>query len=380
MIQGKMIAMLLAGGQGSRLKALTQELAKPAVPFGGKYRIIDFPLSNCSNSNIFDVGILTQYKPYQLNGHIGIGSAWDLDRRSGGVRILPPYTNEEGGRWYRGTANAIYENLSFIDELDPEFVLILSGDHIYKMDYSIMLENHIEMNADATISVIEVPWEETSRFGILNCDAKGYITEFQEKPENAKSNLASMGIYIFNWAMLREYLVQDELDKSSENDFGKNIIPKMHADGKIMFAYRFDGYWKDVGTVKSYWEANMDLLNEENTLNLYDRNWRIYTKNRHLPPHYIAPESKVVNAMINEGCVIEGVVENSVLFNEVTIHPKAKVENSVLLSGVVVEEGAEIYNSVIMENVVVTAHKKIGKKHSKTIYLVSDNIVIESES
>lgn len=380
MIQGKMIAMLLAGGQGSRLKALTQELAKPAVPFGGKYRIIDFPLSNCSNSNIFDVGILTQYKPYQLNGHIGIGSAWDLDRRSGGVRVLPPYTNEEGGRWYRGTANAIYENLSFIDELDPEFVLILSGDHIYKMDYSLMLEKHIEMNADATISVIEVPWEETSRFGILNCDAKDYITEFQEKPENAKSNLASMGIYIFNWAMLREYLVNDELDKSSENDFGKNIIPKMHANGKNMFAYRFDGYWKDVGTVKSYWEANMDLLNEENTLNLYDRNWRIYTKNRHLPPHYIAPESKVVNAMINEGCVIEGVVENSVLFNEVTVHPKAKVENSVLLSGVVVEEGAEIYNSVIMENVVITAHKKIGKKHSKTIYLVSDNIVIESES
>lgn len=380
MIQGKMIAMLLAGGQGSRLKALTQELAKPAVPFGGKYRIIDFPLSNCSNSNIFDVGILTQYKPYQLNGHIGIGSSWDLDRRSGGVRVLPPYTNETGGRWYKGTANAIYENLSFIDELDPEFVLILSGDHIYKMDYSEMLEHHIQKKADATISVIEVPWEETSRFGILNCDKNDQITEFQEKPKDAKSNLASMGIYIFNWQLLRQYLVEDEADSTSENDFGKNIIPKMHQDGKRMFAYRFEGYWKDVGTVKSYWEANMDLLCEDNTLNLYDRNWRIYTKNRHLPPHYIAPDSKILNTMINEGCVVEGIVENSVLFNEVHIHAKAKVGNSVLLSGTVIEEGAEVYNAVIMENVTIKAHTKIGKKHSKNVYLVSDSDVVDSES
>lgn len=380
MIQGKMIAMLLAGGQGSRLKALTQELAKPAVPFGGKYRIIDFPLSNCSNSNIFDVGILTQYKPYQLNAHIGIGSSWDLDRRSGGVRVLPPYTNETGGRWYKGTANAIYENLSFIDELDPEFVLILSGDHIYKMDYSEMLEHHIQKKADATISVIEVPWEETSRFGILNCDENNQITEFQEKPKVAKSNLASMGIYIFNWQLLRKYLVEDEVDDTSENDFGKNIIPKMHQDGKRMFAYRFEGYWKDVGTVKSYWEANMDLLCEDNTLNLYDRNWRIYTKNRHLPPHYIAPDSKVLNTMINEGCVVEGIVENSVLFNEVHIHAKAKIENSVLLSGTVIEEGAEVYNAVIMENVTIKAHTKIGKKHSKNVYLVSDSDAVDSES
>ncbi len=380
MIHGKMIAMLLAGGQGSRLKALTTEQAKPAVPFGGKYRIIDFPLSNCSNSNIFDVGILTQYKPYQLNAHIGIGSAWDLDRRSGGVRVLPPYTSEHGGRWYKGTANAIYENISYIDELDPEFVLILSGDHIYKMDYSQMLAEHEAKGADATISVIEVPWEDTSRFGILACDAEDFIVEFQEKPENAKSNLASMGIYIFNWEVLRRYLLEDEDDETSVNDFGKNIIPKMHSDGLKMFAYRFDGYWKDVGTVRSYWEANMDLLREDNTLNLYDRNWRIYTKNRHLPPHYISPNASVINSLINEGCKVLGSTENSVLFNEVTIGVGAKVNHSVLLSGAVIEDGAEVYNAVIMENVVVKACMRIGDPDSDTVYLVSENIVIEAKA
>lgn len=375
-----MIAMLLAGGQGSRLKNLTQELAKPAVPFGGKYRIIDFPLSNCSNSNIFDVGILTQYKPALLNAHIGIGSAWDLDRRSGGVRVLPPYTNEYGGRWYKGTANAIYENLSFVDELDPEYVLILSGDHIYKMDYSEMLAEHVARGADVTISVIEVPWEETSRFGILNCDENHFITEFQEKPQNAKSNLASMGIYIFKWEALRAYLTEDEKDPESENDFGKNIIPKMHADGNKMLAYHFKGYWKDVGTIKSYWEANMDLLDASNTLDLYDRNWRIYSKNRHLPPHYIAATAKVNNSMINEGCILYGTLENTVLFSEITVKEHATVKNCVLLSGVIVEEGAEVYNAVVMENVVIKAGTIIGSESSDTIYLVSENEIIESEA
>lgn len=378
MKEGKMIAMLLAGGQGSRLKLLTSDLAKPAVPFGGKYRIIDFPLSNCSNSNIFDVGILTQYKPYQLNSHIGIGSSWDLDRRSGGVRILPPYTNEKGGRWYDGTANAIYENLSFIDELDPEFVLILSGDHIYKMDYSKMLDFHKSKHADVTISVIAVPWDETHRFGILKIDEDGLITEFYEKPKHADSNLASMGIYIFNWSALRKYLVEDEKDPNSSKDFGKDIIPKMNAAGKKMVAYQFQGYWKDVGTIKSYWEANMDLLDENNTLNLYDRRWKIYSKNRHLPPHFISCTASVSNSLINEGCQIEGNIKNCVLFNEIHIEKDALVTNSVILSGARVESGASVHNAVIMENVVVKSGTVIGNPDSDHILLVSQNETVES--
>lgn len=379
MKEGKMIAMLLAGGQGSRLKLLTKEVAKPAVPFGGKYRIIDFPLSNCSNSNIFDVGILTQYKPYHLNSHIGIGSAWDLDRRSGGVRILPPHTDEQGGRWYKGTANAIYENISFIDELDPQYVLILSGDHIYKMDYSSMLDFHKAKKADITISVIEVPWEETSRFGILNTDEDQFITEFEEKPKHAKSNLASMGIYIFDWKSLRSYLIADEKNPNSDNDFGKDIIPQMKHDGKRTYAYKFKGYWKDVGTVKSYWEANMDLLAEDNALDLYDASWKIYTKNRHLPPQYIGSDASVVNSMVNEGCIVEGSIENSILFNEILIKKGAKVLNSVILSGVTISEDCEIHNAVIMEDVTVKPGTKIGKPDSEFVYLVSKNKIIESE-
>ncbi len=378
MKEGKMIAMLLAGGQGSRLKLLTKDVAKPAVPFGGKYRIIDFPLSNCSNSGIFDVGILTQYKPYHLNSHIGIGSSWDLDRRTGGVRVLPPYTNEQGGRWYKGTANAIYENISFIDELSPEFVLILSGDHIYKMDYSIMLDYHMEKKADVTISVIEVPWDEASRFGLMHVNPDMSIIEFEEKPKNPKSNLASMGIYIFDWKALRKYLIADEKDPSSSNDFGHDIIPKMMNDGKKLFAYTFEGYWKDVGTIKSYWESNMDLLADTNTLDLYDRNWKIYSKNRHLPPHFVSAEASVVNSLINEGCRIEGSLYNTVLFNEIKVGKNAKVVNSVLLSGAVIEEGAEVYNAVVMEDVVVKAGTKIGSEDDTIVYLVSKNKIIES--
>lgn len=379
MKEGKMIAMLLAGGQGSRLKLLTKENAKPAVPFGGKYRIIDFPLSNCSNSGIFDVGILTQYKPYQLNSHIGIGSAWDLDRRSGGVRILPPYMSEQGGRWYKGTANAIYENISFIDELDPQYVLILSGDHIYKMDYYTMLDFHKKKGADITISVIEVPWEETHRFGILNTDENDFIVEFDEKPKHAKSNLASMGIYIFDWKSLRSYLISDEKNPDSSNDFGKNIIPNMKRDGKKTFAYRFKGYWKDVGTVQSYWESNMDLLLESNELDLYDASWKIYSKNRHLPPQYISCDASVTNSLVNEGCFIEGHLENCVLFNEIFVRKNAKIFNSVILSGATIEDGCEIHNAVIMEDVVVKAGTVIGEPNSTTVYLVSNNKIMESE-
>ncbi len=378
MKKGKMIAMLLAGGQGSRLKLMTHNNAKPAVPFGGKYRIIDFPLSNCSNSGIFDVGILTQYKPYQLNSHIGIGSSWDLDRRNGGVRVLPPYMTDNGGRWYKGTANAIYENIYFIDALDPEYVLILSGDHIYKMDYSQMLEAHQALGADATLSVVEVPWEETHRFGIVITDDHDRIVEFQEKPKEAKANLASMGIYIFNWKKLREYLIVDEADPESSNDFGHSIIPRMQKDNLDLFVYRFDGYWKDVGTIKSYWEANMDLLDDSNTLDLYDRSWKIYSKNRHLPPHFVSPEATVKNALINEGCKIEGYLEHTVLFNEIHVALGAKVVNSVVLSGAKIEEGAEVYNAVIMEDVVIHSGQKIGSPEDDTIYLVSKDKILES--
>ena len=298
--RNRVVAMLLAGGQGSRLKALTKNVAKPAVSFGGKYRIIDFALSNAANSDIRDVGILTQYKPFKLNSHLGNGSSWDLSRNSGGLRILSPFATEIGGNWYEGTANSIYENMNYIDELDCEYVLILSGDHIYKMDYNKILNYHKEKNSELTIAVMEVDWNEASRFGIMNTDEDGKIIEFEEKPSNPKSNLASMGIYIFNWHTLKKYLIEDNEDKNSKHDFGMNIIPKIINDGLNVYAWKFDGYWKDVGTVRSYWQANLDLLNPDNKLDLYDTTWRIYTKNRNLPPHYVSECADVKKSLINE--------------------------------------------------------------------------------
>lgn len=373
MIKNKVVAMLLAGGQGSRLKTLTKHIAKPAVPFGGKYRIIDFALSNAANSRISDIGILTQYKPLQLNTHIGIGSAWDFDRNIGGLRILPPFTSEDGGRWYTGTANAIFENIDFIDEIDPEYVLILSGDHIYKMNYNDLLKEHKEKSADVTIAVMEVPWEEASRFGILNVDEDNKIVEFDEKPEAPKNNMASMGIYMFDWQQLREYLIKDSADPDTEHDFGKNILPNMLNDGKEMYAWSYEGYWKDVGTVRSYWESNMDLLDENSTLNLYDRKWRIYTKSKNLPPHFIARGSEVKNTLINEGCIVEGKLNNSILFSDVRIEEGAIINNSVILSGCIIKKNAIINNAVVLEDMIIEEGRVIGEKDDGFIYLLSED-------
>ncbi len=371
MRENKVVAMLLAGGQGSRLKALTTKVAKPAVSFGGKYRIIDFALSNATNSGINDIGILTQYKPYLLNTHLGIGTAWDYDRNYGGLRVLPPFTSEDGGRWYTGTANAIFENIDYLDELNPEYVLILSGDHIYKMDYRQLLKAHKEKGADVTIAVMEVPWEDASRFGIVNVDENNKIVEFDEKPKNPKNNMASMGIYMFNWKELRKYLIKDNKDKDSDNDFGKNVLPLMLSEGKKMYAWSFNGYWKDVGTVRSYWEANMDLLDPNNTLNIYDTSWRIFTSSKNLPPHYIGRSSVVKNSLINEGCLVKGEVTNSVLFSEVEIEKGAKVNNSVILSRCVIKAGAEVNNAVLVEGVTIKEGEKIGESGDGNIYLVN---------
>lgn len=375
--RNRVVTMLLAGGQGSRLKALTKDLAKPAVPFGGKYRIIDFGLSNSANSEIRDIGILTQYKPFELNAHIGNGASWDYDRDNGGLRILSPHYTEKGGRWYEGTANAILENMDFLDNLEAEYVLVLSGDHIYKMNYKKMLDYHKEKGAVATIAVMEVPWDEASRFGILNTNEEHRIVEFDEKPENPKSNLASMGIYMFNWSVLREFLIQDNEDKDSEHDFGMNVLPKMLDAGNEMFAWRFDGYWKDVGTVKSYWEANLDLLKDDNPLDIYDPSWQIYTKTRNLPPHYVSKDAKINNAMINEACRIEGSLDNCVLFNNVFVEEGAVVKNSVLLSNSTIKSGAKVYNSVIMEDVTIEEDQVVGDPKSDKVYLVSLDSISE---
>lgn len=354
------VAMLLAGGQGSRLYVLTGDMAKPAVPFGGKYRIIDFPLSNCSNSGIDTVGVLTQYRPLELNSYIGNGQPWDLDRSNGGVHILPPYMSSQGGTWYKGTANAIYQNMGFVDLYNPEYVLILSGDHIYKMDYSNMLARHKESGAACTISVMEVPWADASRFGIMNVDKADIITEFAEKPKEPKSNLASMGIYIFNWQTLKAYLTAGEADPNSENDFGKNVIPAMLAAGERMAAYRFDGYWKDVGTLESLWDANMDMLSPDSGLDLQDESWPIYARTVSMPTAFLGREARVTHSAFNRGSDIEGTVENSVLSPGVTVGAGATVSYSVLLPGVTVEPGAEVHYAILGEGVRVGAECRVG--------------------
>ena len=359
-LKKKCIAMLLAGGQGSRLYTLTEKTAKPAVPFGGKYRIIDFPLSNCINSGIDTVGVLTQYQPLALNDYIGNGQPWDLDRNFGGVMLLPPYQRQNKADWYSGTANAIYQNLNFIDRYDPDYVLILSGDHIYKMDYAEMLRAHEKSGADCTIAVIEVPLEQASRFGIMSTDASGRIIEFAEKPKIPKSNQASMGIYIFNTAILRQYLIEDEADANSSNDFGKNIIPKMLQDGKAMYAYAFDGYWKDVGTIGSLWQANMDLLGPNPAFSLYDKNAKIYSRHSASPAQYIGGEAKINNSLITEGCNINGTVKNSVLFVDVVVEAGAVVEDSVIMGGSIVRSGAYIIHAIVDSDTEISGGCTIG--------------------
>ena len=361
-VKKEWIAMLLAGGQGSRLYALTRDIAKPAVPFGGKYRIIDFPLSNCVNSGIDTVGVLTQYQPLQLNEYLGNGQPWDLDRIHGGVYVLPPYQKIANSDWYTGTANAIYQNINFINRYAPEYVVILSGDHIYKMDYSKMLEFHKEKQADCTIAVMEVPWEEASRFGILACDEDNNIYEFAEKPKEPKSNLASMGIYIFTWSKLKKYLEEDEANPESENDFGKNVIPAMLQNGERMYAYAFQGYWKDVGTIDSLWEANMDLLDPNVPLDLYDDAWKIYARNPVMPPQYVAEGAVTQNSMISEGCIVEGDVDFSILFAGVTVEKGAVVHDSIIMPGSVIKAGAVVEYSIVAENVVVGENAQVGDR------------------
>lgn len=369
----EIVSMILAGGKGTRLGALTKKLAKPAVCFGGKYRIIDFPLSNCSNSQIYTVGVLTQYESIALNSYIGIGANWALDRVKGGVTILSPRETEEGGNWYKGTADAIYQNRDFIDNYNPEYVLILSGDHIYKMDYSLMLDYHKEKGADATIAVIEVPWDEASRFGIMNANDDGSIYEFDEKPKNPKSNLASMGIYIFNWQVLKKFLIEDSRDQKSSKDFGKNIIPNMLKANKKMYAYSFEGYWKDVGTIQSLWEANMDLLDETNKLKLYDQSWKIYSDNVELPPHYVSNNATISNAMINQGCIIHGEIINSIIFPGVYVGKNAKIIDSVIMPGARIEDGAVVKKSIVDSDVRVSKNSRVGDENSKEITLLALN-------
>ncbi len=361
-VKKECVAMLLAGGQGSRLYALTQNMAKPAVPYGGKYRIIDFPLSNCVNSGIDTVGVLTQYQPLVLNEYIGNGHAWGLDRVHGGVHVLPPYETASGKSWYTGTANAIYQNISFIDRYNPEYVAVLSGDHIYKMDYSKMLDFHKKNNAEATIAVLEVPWEEASRFGIMTADETGTITEFAEKPAEPKSNLASMGVYIFTWQTLKRHLIANEQDEGASKDFGKNIIPAMLNEGCKLVAYHFDAYWKDVGTIDSLWEANMDCLDPNVPLDLYDPKWKIYSRNPVMPPHYAGPDSKIENSMVAEGCEIDGEIDFSVLFDGVVIEEGATVKYSIIMPNTVVKKGAVVEYSIIGEECTVGEGAHIGEK------------------
>ena len=367
MVSKDCVAMILAGGQGSRLGALTKNVAKPAVPFGGKYRIIDFPLSNCVHSGINTVGVLTQYQPLELNRYIGNGNPWDLDRSHGGVYVLPPYQSAKAGEWYKGTANAIYQNLSFLESFKPENVLILSGDHIYKMHYGEMLKAHKESGAAVTIAVMPVPWEEASRFGIMNVDEEGTITDFEEKPAEPKSNLASMGIYIFTYEVLKKYLEADERDPSSANDFGKNIIPTMLENGEKMVSFRFEGYWKDVGTIHSLWEANMDLVDQPPKFDLNDRSWSIYSRNMALAPHYVGQNAKITNSTVTEGCFIDGEIKHSVIFGGVELGEGSVVSDSVIMPG------AKIGKNVVIEKAVIGADAVIGNGAKVGVNSSDDN-------
>ncbi len=354
------IAMLLAGGQGTRLGALTSSIAKPAVSFGGKYRIIDFSLSNCVNSGIDTVGILVQYRPTVLNQYLGTGASWDLDISSGGVHVLPPYATQEGGSWYDGTADSIYHNIDFIDSYDPEYVLVLSGDHIYKMDYNLMLEAHKKNNADLTISVMSVPWEEACRFGIMSVNKSGRITKFAEKPKQPESNLASMGIYIFSWKILKQSLQDDHKDEKSDKDFGKNIIPKLLKEKKRLFAYEFSGYWKDVGTIESYYEAQMDLLEDNPSVDIFEKNVKVFSNSNVYPPHYIGENASVKNSLVCNGCIVEGKVEHSILGTCAVIEKGAKVKDCIILPGAVIKKNCDLKRVIINENSVIKEGSKLG--------------------
>jgi len=387
----KCVAMILAGGQGSRLGALTKRVAKPAVPYGGKYRIIDFPLSNCVHSGIDTVGVLTQYQPLELNTYIGNGNPWDLDRNHGGVYVLPPYQSAEAGEWYKGTANAIYQNLGFLESFNPENVLILSGDHIYKMQYAKMLKVHQATDAAVTIAVMPVPWEEASRFGIMSVDENGLITEFAEKPKEPKSNLASMGIYIFKYEVLKKYLTEDEMDETSANDFGKNIIPNMLKNGEKMVSWSFEDYWKDVGTIQSLWEANMDLIDNPPKFDINDRKWLIYSRNPVLGPQYIGPNASVTNSTVTEGCIVDGKVDHSILFDEVEIAQGAEIYDSVIMPGAIIGKNAIIKKTIIGPGAVIGDGVKIGTENIENnpyaspmcthdIVLVEGNVKIEDNA
>ena len=374
----KCVAMLLAGGQGSRLSVLTKFRAKPAVPYGGKYKIIDFPLSNCTQSGIDTVGVLTQYEPLELNAYIGTGAPWDLDGMSGGAFVLPPYMTGERGEWYSGTANAIFQNIYFIDRYNPDYILVLSGDHIYKMDYSKMINAHREHQADATIAVIQVPKEEASRFGIMNTDDEYRILDFEEKPKHPKSNMASMGVYVFSWPKLKEYLIRDSKNKESSNDFGKNIIPDMLRAGEKLYVYPFEGYWKDVGTLQSLWEANMELLGENPALDLFDPSWRIFSRNPNKPPHFVSDRASISNCIVSEGCYIYGTVKNSVLFPGVIVEEGAVVEDSIVMQETTIGTGTTVNKAIIDEEVTVGKNVVIGGQEKLTV--VGARVVIDDDA